>query len=139
MMNRAMATCWTLILLSAFLCDTVVSKGGRGGARGAARGSARGSRTRARFTGRYSSSQARVAGAAAAGAAVGLAAGGWYASSQVRPYDSSETLTGDDQYGNWTNSDFYSARTSACLKPVSSIGLVVTVFCLINIFIQINL
>ncbi|XP_030628258.1 shadow of prion protein [Chanos chanos] len=109
-MNRAVATCWIFILLSAFLCDTVVSKGGRGGARGSARGSARGGRSSRGRTG----SSTRVAGAAAAGAAVALAAGGWYASAQRRPDDSSEE--NDNQYGNRTDWDFYSARTSSSNK-----------------------
>ncbi|KAL4641083.1 shadow of prion protein [Arapaima gigas] len=132
-MNRAVAACWTIILLSAFLCEMVICKGGRGGARGSARGSARASRTRARYTGRYSGSQTRVAGAAAAGAAVGLAAGGWYASSQARSHDSSEIFGSDDQYGNWTNRDIYSARTSASSTLVGSLGPVVSAFCLIHI------
>lgn len=105
-MNRAVATCCVFLLLSAFLCDQVMSKGGRGGARGSARGSARGGRTsRAR-----GSPAVRVAGAAAAGAAVALGAGGWYASAQRRPDDSSER--GDDYYSNRTNWELYLARTS---------------------------
>ncbi|KAJ8248442.1 hypothetical protein GJAV_G00242060 [Gymnothorax javanicus] len=35
-MNRATAACWMFILLSAFFCETVISKGGRG-ARGVPR------------------------------------------------------------------------------------------------------
>lgn len=105
-MNRAVATCWILLLISAFLCDQVMSKGGRGGARGSARGSARGGRT-SRTRG---SPAVRVAGAAAAGAAVALGAGGWYASAQRRPDDSSEN--GDDYYTNRTNWELYLARTS---------------------------
>ncbi|KAG6924285.1 hypothetical protein G0U57_017925, partial [Chelydra serpentina] len=34
-MKRCTATCWTLLLLAAFFCDSVTCKGGRGGARGA--------------------------------------------------------------------------------------------------------
>ncbi|ROL49505.1 Shadow of prion protein [Anabarilius grahami] len=106
-MNRAVATCWIFLLLSAFLCDQVMSKGGRGGARGSARGSARGGRT-SRTRG---SPAVRVAGAAAAGAVVALGAGGWYASAQRRPDDSSER--GDDYYSNRTDWELYLARTSS--------------------------
>ncbi|KAK9964582.1 hypothetical protein ABG768_005745 [Culter alburnus] len=106
-MNRAVATCWIFLLLSAFLCDQVMSKGGRGGARGSARGSARGGRT-SRNRG---SPAVRVAGAAAAGAVVALGAGGWYASAQRRPDDSSER--GDDYYSNRTDWELYLARTSS--------------------------
>lgn len=105
-MNRAVATCWIVLLLSAFLCDQVISKGGRGGARGSARGSARGGRT-SRTRG---SPAVRVAGAAAAGAVVALGAGGWYASAQRRPDVSSEH--GDDYYSNRTDWELYLARTS---------------------------
>ncbi|XDV50187.1 hypothetical protein PO909_019289 [Leuciscus waleckii] len=105
-MNRAAATCWIFLLLSAFLCDQVMSKGGRGGARGSARGSARGGRT-SRTRG---SPAVRVAAAAAAGAVVALGAGGWYASAQRRPDDSSEH--GDDYYSNRTDWELYLARTS---------------------------
>ncbi|XP_076831279.1 shadow of prion protein [Brachyhypopomus gauderio] len=108
-MNRTVATCWIFLLLSAFLCDQVMSKGGRGGARGSARGSARGGRT-SRVRG---SSSVRVAGAAAAGAAVALGTGGWYASAQRRPDDSSER--GDDYYSNRTGWELYFARTSAAV------------------------
>ncbi|XP_072533296.1 shadow of prion protein [Salminus brasiliensis] len=108
-MNRAVATCWVFLLLSAFLFDQVMSKGGRGGARGSARGSARGGRSsRAR-----GSSSVRVAGAAAAGAVVALGAGGWYASAQRRPDDSSER--GDDYYSNRTDWELYLARTSSAV------------------------
>ncbi|XP_035255294.1 shadow of prion protein [Anguilla anguilla] len=102
-MNRAVAACWTLVLLSAFFCETVMSKGGRGGARGAARGSARGSRTRFKAPRRYSSSPGRVAGVAAAGAAAGMAAGAWYGSS---------SSSFGSERGNRTDGDFYSYRTS---------------------------
>ncbi|XP_059802099.1 shadow of prion protein [Hypanus sabinus] len=77
-MNKTTATCWTLILLVAILCESVTCKGGRGGARGSARGSARGRFRAPRVRPKYSSwsrsygSRARVA---AAGAAAGVAAG----------------------------------------------------------------
>ncbi|XP_062851336.1 shadow of prion protein [Trichomycterus rosablanca] len=111
-MNRAVATCWIFLLLSAFLCDPVISKGGRGGARGSARGSARSTSRGGRTSRIGGSSSVRVAGAAAAGAAVALGAGGWYASAQ-RPPDSSER--GDDNYSNRTDWEIYSARTSSAV------------------------
>lgn len=114
-MNRATATCCIFLLLSAFLCDQVMSKGGRGGARGSARGSVRGSIRGSAHGGRTSriggSSSVRVAGAAAAGAAVALGAGGWYASAQRKPDDSSEH--GDDYYRNRTDWELYLAQTSS--------------------------
>ncbi|XP_066549407.1 shadow of prion protein [Amia ocellicauda] len=131
-MNRAMATCWMVILLSAFFCETVISKGGRGGARGAARGSARGARARFKTT-RYGSSSLRVAGAAAAGAAAGVAAGGWYASSRYRSDDSSERDTSDNQYGNRTGDDYYSARRSASTQHCASVPTIATALSLISI------
>lgn len=78
-MNWTTATCWALLLIVAFLCDSSTAKGGRGGARGSARGGLRGgargaSRVRVRPAPRYSAagSSLRVA---AAGAAAGVAAG----------------------------------------------------------------
>ncbi|XP_041922279.1 shadow of prion protein [Alosa alosa] len=105
-MKRVWVAGWVVVLLFALLCDPVTSKGGRGGARGSARGTARGGRGRTSVR----SSPVRVAGAAAAGAAVALAAGGWYASAQKRPDDSSER---DDQYANRTEWDFYRTSDSA--------------------------
>lgn len=112
-MNRVVATCCTCLLLSAFLCEPVLSKGGRGGSRGSSRGSPSrsstagsyrgggahgGTRSRFRVTGR--ASPVRVAGAAAAGAAVALTADKWYASAYRRSNaDSSEEL----DYYNRTN------------------------------------
>ncbi|KAJ8418186.1 hypothetical protein AAFF_G00138950 [Aldrovandia affinis] len=127
-MNRAIAACWMFILLSAFFCETVISKGGRGGARGAARGSARGSRTRFKTPRRYGSSSVRVAAAAAAGAAAGMAAGGWYASSRYRSDDSSNRFRSDSQNGNRTDGDFYSARKSACAKHNASYLPILSIF-----------
>lgn len=80
-MNWTVATCWALLLATAFLCDGSEAKGGRGGARGSARGGLRGGarvapRARARPAPRFSGSSLRVAAVgAAAGAAAGLAAG----------------------------------------------------------------
>ncbi|KAG9341116.1 hypothetical protein JZ751_019870 [Albula glossodonta] len=132
-MNRAIAACWMFILLSAFFCETVISKGGRGGARGAARGSARGARARFKAPRRYGSSPVRVAAAAAAGAAAGMAAGGWYASSRYRSDDSSERFVGDSRGGNGTDGDFYSARTSASSKHEASLVPVVLTVGSVNI------
>ncbi|KAM8851719.1 shadow of prion protein [Synchiropus picturatus] len=112
-MNQVIATCWSCLLLSAFLCEPVFGKGGRGGSRGSSRGSARssstgshrgaghygGTRSRFRVAGR--TSPVRVAGAAAAGAAVALSADKWYASAYRRSnVDSSEE---DLDYFNRTN------------------------------------
>ncbi|KAG5831547.1 hypothetical protein ANANG_G00304840 [Anguilla anguilla] len=85
-MNRAVAACWTFVLLSAFFCETVMSQvrrgGVRGGARGGARGSgSRGSRERGRERGsseggsarEYGSYPARFASAAGMTAAPGTA------------------------------------------------------------------
>ena len=120
-MNRAVAVCWMFILLSAFFCETVNSRGGRGGARGAARGSSRGSRTRFKTPRRYSSSPGRVAGVAAAGAAAGMAAGAWYGSSRYRTDDGSPRFVGDGENGNRTDGDFYSYRASASSTRPTSI------------------
>uniref|UniRef100_A0A3Q0RZK3 Shadow of prion protein n=1 Tax=Amphilophus citrinellus TaxID=61819 RepID=A0A3Q0RZK3_AMPCI len=91
-MNQAVATCWTCLLLSAFLFEPTLSKGGRGGSRGSSRGGGGtygGTRSRFRVAGR--TSPVRVASAAAAGAAVALTADKWYASAYRRSNaDSSE-------------------------------------------------
>lgn len=132
-MNRVVAACWMFILLSAFFCETVISKGGRGGARGAARGSARGSRTRFKSTRRYSSSPARVAGAAAAGAAAGMAAGAWYGSSRYRTEDGSPRFVGDGENGNRTDGDFYSYRTSDSATHATSLLPFLSLFGSVNV------
>ncbi|XP_075790792.1 shadow of prion protein [Pelodiscus sinensis] len=112
-MKRRTATCWTLLLLAAFFCDSVTCKGGRGGARGAARGGARGmARSRAKSAPRYGSSGAglRVAAAAAAGAAAGVAAG----AAERRLRLAGELGPDDDsvlQDGNRTGSGVYSYRS----------------------------
>lgn len=115
-MHRSIATCCIFLLLSAFVCDQVMSKGGRGGARGSARGSARSSIRGSVHGGRTSriggSSSVRVAGAAAAGAAVALGAGGWYASAQRKPDDSSEH---DEYYSNRTDWELSLAQTSSAV------------------------
>lgn len=113
-MTRGLAACWTCLLLWAFLCEPVLSKGGRGGSRGSSRGSPSrsstagsyrggaahgGTRSRFRVSGR--TSPVRVASAAAAGAAVALTADKWYASAYRRsnPDSSEEQL----DYSNRTN------------------------------------
>ncbi|XP_070697674.1 shadow of prion protein [Pempheris klunzingeri] len=113
-MKQVVATCWTCLLLSAFLCEPVLSKGGRGGSRGSSRGSPSRSSTagsyrgggayggtRSRFRAAGRTSPVRVAAAAAAGAAVALTADKWYASAYRRSNaDSSEE---DLDYYNRTN------------------------------------
>ncbi|KAM9061507.1 shadow of prion protein [Sarcophilus harrisii] len=117
-MNWATVTCWTLLLLAAFFCENVTSKGGRGGARGAARGRGRSSsssRVRVKSAPRYSSSGSafRVAAAASAGAAAGAAAGaiagvaGRRISGEVGMNDGLET---EVYYGNQTREGVYSFR-----------------------------
>lgn len=135
-MKQLVATCWTCLLLFAFLCEPVLSKGGRGGARGSSRGhSSRSSSgghyrggnnggTRSRFRAAGRSSPVRVAAAAAAGAAVALTADGWYASaSRRRNDDSSEYSDGD--YFNRTN--YFASLTSGSTQNESSLTQVFSV------------
>ncbi|KAM9808656.1 shadow of prion protein [Syngnathus typhle] len=104
-MNQVLTTCWIFLLLSAFLCEPALCKGGRGGSRGSSRGSARSSTAgsyrgaggyggpRSRFRAAGRTSPVRVAAAAAAGAAVALTADKWYASAYRRSNaDSNEEL-----------------------------------------------
>lgn len=115
-MNQVIATCWTCLLLSAFMFEPALSKGGRGGSRGSSRGSPSrsstagtyraggpvgGTRSRFRVAGR--SSPVRVASAAAAGAAVALTADKWYASAFRRRSSSSDSSDEDLEYYNRTN------------------------------------
>lgn len=136
--NQVAATCWTCLLLSAFLCEPVLSKGGRGGSRGSSRGSPSrsstagshraggaygGSRSRYRATGR--SSPVRVASAAAAGAAVAVAlsADKWYASAYRRSNaDSSEDVL---DYYNRTN--YFDAQMSGSTQNGSSFSQLVSI------------
>lgn len=129
------AAWWTCLLLSAFLCEPVLAKGGRGGSRGSSRGSpARsspagsyrgaggygGPRSRFRAAGR--TSPVRVAGAAAAGAAVALTADKWYASAYRRSNaDSSEEL----DYYNRTN--YFDALMSSATHNGSSLSQLVSI------------
>ncbi|XP_038599443.1 shadow of prion protein [Tachyglossus aculeatus] len=129
-MNWVAVACWTLLLLTAFLCDSVTCKGGRGGARGAARGAARGGvRARLKSAPRYGSSGSglRVAAAAAAGAGAGAAAGlagrRMMVSGEAILHDGSEN---DPQRGNGTgDSVYYSYRswTSGAEPRGSDCGL----------------
>ncbi|XP_030011412.1 shadow of prion protein [Sphaeramia orbicularis] len=135
-MNQMVATCWICLLLSAFLFEPVLSKGGRGGSRGSSRGArARtstsgtyrgvgpygGTRSRFRVAGR--TSPVRVAGAAAAGAAVALSADKWYASAYRRGNgDGSED--GLDYY-NRTN--FFDAQMSGSTQNGSSFTQLVSI------------
>ncbi|XP_057703382.1 shadow of prion protein isoform X2 [Corythoichthys intestinalis] len=105
-MNQVTATCWIFLLLSAFLCEPTLCKGGRGGSRGSSRGTSARSSTagsyrgpggyggpRSRFRAAGRTSPVRVAAAAAAGAAVALTADKWYASAYRRSNaDSDEEL-----------------------------------------------
>ncbi|XP_036592377.1 shadow of prion protein [Trichosurus vulpecula] len=125
-MNWATIMCWTLLLLAAFFCENVTSKGGRGGARGAARGRGRSSssnsRMRMKSAPRYSSSGSafRVAAAASAGAAAGAAAGaiagvaGRRISGEVGMNDGLET---DFYYSNQTREGVYSYRWTSGTDP----------------------
>ncbi|XP_016283606.1 shadow of prion protein [Monodelphis domestica] len=118
-MNWAAVTCWTLLLLAAFFCENVTSKGGRGGARGAARGRSRSSssssRMRMKSAPRYSSSGSafRVAAAASAGAAAGAAAGAVAGAAGRRmsgEVGTSVNLERDLYYSNQTGEGIYSYR-----------------------------
>lgn len=135
-MNRAVAACCTFLLLSALLCEPVLSKGGRGGSRGSSRGSPSrsstagnyrgggahgGTRSRFRVAGR--TSPVRVASAAAAGAAVALTADKWYASAYRRSNaDSSEE---ELDYSNRTN--YFDALMSDSTRNVFSLSQQVSI------------
>uniref|UniRef100_A0AAV2JS19 Shadow of prion protein n=1 Tax=Knipowitschia caucasica TaxID=637954 RepID=A0AAV2JS19_KNICA len=137
-MNQLVAACWICLLLSAFLCDPVLSKGGRGGSRGSSRGSSARSSTsgnyrgggpvggtRSRFRAAGRTSPVRVAAAAAAGAAVALTADGWYASAYRRSNaDSSEE---DVDFYNRTN--YFDAQLSggSCNSESSLLQLVTAI------------
>ncbi|KAM8859320.1 shadow of prion protein [Spinachia spinachia] len=134
-MNQVVATCWTCLLLSAFLCEPVLSKGGRGGSRGSSRGShsrspkAGGYRgggphnggTRSRYRGR--SSPVRVASAAAAGAAVALTADKWYASA----YRRSKADTSDEELDYFNRTNYFDAQMSSSTQKGSSLSRLVSI------------
>ncbi|XP_068597707.1 shadow of prion protein [Brachionichthys hirsutus] len=122
-MNQMVAKCWLCLLLSAFLCEPVLARGGRGGSRGSSSRSSRagaangGTRSRFRVAGRTSA--VRVASAAAAGAAVALTADKWYASAFRRRSDSSEEL----DYYNRTN--YFDALMSGAARSASPLAQLV--------------
>ncbi|CAJ1067560.1 shadow of prion protein [Xyrichtys novacula] len=129
-MNQLVATCWTCLLLSAFLCEPVLSKGGRGGSRGSSRGSSSrsssagtyrgggaygGTRSRFRVAGR--SSPVRVASAAAAGAAVALTADKWYASA----YRRSNTDNSEEELDFSNRTNYFDALMSGSTRNRSAL------------------
>lgn len=135
-MNQVIATCWTCLLLSAFMFEPALSKGGRGGSRGSSRGSPSrsstagtyraggpvgGTRSRFRVAGR--TSPVRVASAAAAGAAVALTADKWYASAFRR--SNSDSSDEDLDYYNRTN--YFDALMSRSSEKGSFFSKVVSV------------
>ncbi|KAM9848061.1 shadow of prion protein [Aulostomus maculatus] len=133
-MNQVLATCWTFLLLSAFLCEPVLCKGGRGGSRGSSRGSSRSSKagsyrgggayggTRTRFRGVGRSSSMRVAGAAAAGAAVALTADKWYLSAYRR---NSADLP--DQELDYNSTNYFDALMSGSAQKWSPLSQLVSI------------
>ncbi|XP_032396679.1 shadow of prion protein [Etheostoma spectabile] len=137
-MNQVVATCWTCLLLSAFLCEPVLSKGGRGGSRGSSRGSHSrsstagsyrgggaygGTRSRVRVAGR--SSAVRVASAAAAGAAVAVAltADKWYASA----YRSSKADNSEEELDFYNRTNYFDAQMSGSTQNGSSLSQLVSI------------
>ncbi|KAM6915953.1 shadow of prion protein [Xenentodon cancila] len=135
-MNQVLATCWTCLLLSAFLWEPVLSKGGRGGSRGSSRGSPSrsstagtyrgggpygGTRSRYRVAGR--TSPVRVAGAAAAGAAVALTADKWYASA----YRRSNTDSSDEELDYYNRTNYFDALMSSSTQNGSFMSPVVSI------------
>ncbi|XP_034408709.1 shadow of prion protein [Cyclopterus lumpus] len=132
-MTQVVATCWTCLLLSAFLCEPVLSKGGRGGSRGSSRGSHSrsptagrggaygGTRSRYRSTGR--SSAVRVASAAAAGAAVALTADKWYASA----YRRSKADSSDEELDYYNRTNYFDAQMSGSTQNGSSLSQLVSI------------
>ncbi|XP_026211779.1 shadow of prion protein [Anabas testudineus] len=135
-MNQVVATCWTCLLLSAFLWEPALSKGGRGGSRGSSRGSpARsstagtyrggnafgGTRSRFRVAGR--TSPVRVAAAAAAGAAVALTADKWYASA----YRSSNTDSSEDELDYYNRTNYFDALMSSSTQTGYSLSQLVSI------------
>ncbi|KAM7408804.1 hypothetical protein PAMA_002498 [Pampus argenteus] len=135
-MNRVVATCWSCLLLSAFLCEPVLSKGGRGGSRGSSRGSSSrsstagnyrgggaygGTRSRFRVAGR--ASPVRVAAAAAAGAAVALSADKWYASA----YRRSNTDSSDEELDYYNRTSYFDAQMSGSTQNGSSFSQLVSI------------
>lgn len=136
-MNQVMATCWTCLLLSAFLLQPALSKGGRGGSRGSSRGSpsrsstagtyrgggAYGGGTRSRFRVAGRSSPVRVASAAAAGAAVALSADKWYASA----YRRSNADSSEEELDYFNRTDYFDALMSSSTQNGSFLSRVVSI------------
>ncbi|KAF3708280.1 Shadow of prion protein [Channa argus] len=134
-MNQVVATCWTCLLLSAFLCEPALSKGGRGGSRGSSRGSPSrsstagtyrgggtfgGTRSRFRVSGR--ASPVRVAAAAAAGAAVALTADKWYASA----YRQSNADSSENELDYYNRTNYFDALMSSSTQNASSLSQLVS-------------
>ncbi|XP_008289599.1 shadow of prion protein [Stegastes partitus] len=135
-MNQVVATCWTCLLLSAFLFEPALSKGGRGGSRGSSRGSPSRSSsagtyrgggayggTRSRFRAAGRSSPVRVAAAAAAGAAVALSADKWYASA----YRRSNTDSSDEELDYYNRTNYFDALMSGSTQNGSFLSQVVSI------------
>ncbi|XP_039994384.1 shadow of prion protein [Xiphias gladius] len=135
-MNQVVATCWTCLLLSAFLCEPVLSKGGRGGSRGSSRGSPSRSSTggsyrgggayggtRSRFRAAGRGSPVRVAGAAAAGAAVALTADKWYASA----YRRSNTDSSEEELDYYNRTNYFDPQMSGSTQNGSSLSQLVSI------------
>ncbi|XP_034538039.1 shadow of prion protein [Notolabrus celidotus] len=134
--NQLVATCWTCLLLSAFLCEPVLAKGGRGGARGSSRGSSSRSSTagnyrgtgsyggtRSRFRSAGRSSPVRVAAAAAAGAAVALTADKWYASA----YRRSNADNSEEELDFYNRTNYFDALMSGYSQNGSSLSQLVSI------------
>lgn len=134
-MNQVLAACWTCLLLSAFLCEPVLCKGGRGGSRGSSRGTSSRSSTagnyrgagtyggtRSRFRSAGRSSPVRVAAAAAAGAAVALTADKWYASA----YRRSNAESPDDELDYYNRTNYFDALMSGSTHSGSSLPQLVS-------------
>lgn len=135
-MNQLTATCWISLILCAFLCDPVLSKGGRGGSRGSSRGSPSrsstsgsfraggsfgGTRSRFRVAGR--TSPVRVAAAAAAGAAVALTADKWYASA----YRRSNADSSEEELDYYNRTNYFDAQMSGSCKREYSLPQLVSI------------
>ncbi|XP_034040709.1 shadow of prion protein [Thalassophryne amazonica] len=135
-MNQVLASCWTCLLLSAFLCEPVLSKGGRGGSRGSSRGASSRSSTagtyrgggvyggtRSRFKAAGRTSPVRVAAAAAAGAAVALTADKWYASA----YRRSNADSSEEELDYYNRTNYVEAQMSGSTQNGSSLPQIVSV------------
>lgn len=138
-MNQVVATCWTCLLLSAFLFEPTLCKGGRGGSRGSSRGSPSrsstagtyrgggaygGTRSRFRVAGRTSPVRvASAAAAGAAGAAVALTADKWYASA----YRRGNTDNSEEELDYYNRTNYFDALMSGSTQNGSFFSKVVSV------------